>query len=148
LRPVARESGRVPTGFQEISRHGSRFRAIGDHPLITAGGASFLDDLIARAGGVNVAHEISREYPIISAEKVIEWNPDIIIIPKMNPREETTVQLPQRIGWAGISAVREGRIIDDISPDLLFRPGPRLIEGVKALAARLCEDGPSDKKGP
>ena len=33
------------------------FVEIGDHPLITAGGASFLDDLIARAGGVNAAHE-------------------------------------------------------------------------------------------
>lgn len=113
------------------------FVEIAEQPLITAGGTSFLDDLIARAGGVNVAHEISREYPIISSEKVIEWNPDAILIAKMARREGAALQVSQRIGWADIAAVREGNIVDDIPADLLFRPGPRLIEGVKALAARL-----------
>jgi ABC-type Fe3+-hydroxamate transport system substrate-binding protein len=36
-----------------------------------------------------------------------------------------------------MTAVKQGRIICDISPDLILRPGPRLIEGVKALAQRL-----------
>ncbi|MGA2621952.1 MAG: cobalamin-binding protein [Thermoguttaceae bacterium] len=110
---------------------------IGDHPLMTAGGASFLDDLIARAGGVNVAHEIPQAYASINPEKVIEWNPDIIIVARMGRPGDAAVQLSRRIGWADISAVKNGRVIDDIQPDLLFRPGPRLIDGVKALAVRL-----------
>ena len=110
---------------------------IGDHPLMTAGGTSFLDDLIARAGGVNVAHEISQAYTSINPEKVIEWNPDIIIVARMGRPGDAAVQLSQRIGWADISAVKNGRVIDDIDPDLLFRPGPRLIDGVKAMAVRL-----------
>jgi iron complex transport system substrate-binding protein len=113
------------------------FVEIGDHPLMTAGGTSFLDDLIVRAGGVNVAHEISQAYTSINPEKVIEWNPDIIIVAQMDRPGDAAVQLSRRIGWADISAVRNGRVIDDIHPDLLFRPGPRLIDGVKALAARL-----------
>ena len=36
------------------------FVEVGNHPLITAGGTSFLDDLIDRAGGVNAAHEVPR----------------------------------------------------------------------------------------
>ena len=110
---------------------------IGDHPLITAGGISFLDDLIARAGGVNVAHGISQAYPSINPEKVVEWDPDIIIVAGMSQPGDAAVRLSQRIGWADIPAVKHGRVIDDIHPDLLFRPGPRLIDGVKALAARL-----------
>jgi iron complex transport system substrate-binding protein len=113
------------------------FVEIGDHPLMTAGGTSFLDDLIARAGGVNAAHDISQAYPSINPEKVVEWNPDIIIVTQMDRPGDATLRLSARIGWADISAVKNGRVIDDIHPDLLFRPGPRLVEGVKALAVRL-----------
>ena len=117
------------------------FVEIDDHPLTTAGGNSFLDDLIVRAGGVNVAHEIPQAYSSINPEKVIEWNPDIILVAQMGRPGVAAVQLSRRIGWAGISAVKNGRVIDDIHPDLLFRPGPRLIGGVKALAVRLHTPG-------
>ena len=110
---------------------------IEDHPLMTAGGTSFLDDLIVRAGGVNVAHEIPQAYTIINPEKVIEWDPDIIIVVKMGRPGDAAAQLSRRIGWADISAVKNKNVIDDIDPDLLFRPGPRLIDGVKTLAVRL-----------
>ena len=113
------------------------FVEIGDHPLMTAGGTSFLDDLIVRAGGVNVAHEIFQAYTSINPEKVVEWNPDIIIVARMDRPGDAAVQLSRRIGWADIPAVKNKRVIDDINPDLLFRPGPRLIDGVKALAVRL-----------
>ena len=69
------------------------FVEIGDHPLMTAGGASFLDDMIVRAGGVNVAHEISQAYSGINPEKVIEWNPDIILVAQMGRPGEAAVQL-------------------------------------------------------
>ena len=128
------------TAQNVATRRGPRpkvFVEIGDRPLMTAGRNSFLDDLITRAGGVNVAHEISQSYTSINPEKVIEWNPDIIIVAPMGRPGNAAVQLSQRIGWADISAVKNGRVIDDINPDLLFRPGPRLIDGVKAMAARL-----------
>ena len=68
---------------------------------------------------------------------MIEWNPDVIIVAQMGSPGGAVLQLARRIGWADISAVKNGRVIDDIHPDLLFRPGPRLIDGVKALAVRL-----------
>ena len=113
------------------------FVEIANQPLITAGGTSFLDDLIEHAGGINAAHEISREYSVVNSEKVIEWNPDVILIARMGGREDVSVQVPRRIGWGNIEAARNGRIFDDIPPDLLFRPGPRLIEGVRLLAEHL-----------
>ena len=33
--------------------------------------------------------------------------------------------------------MRQGRVIDSIHPDLLSRPGPRLVEGLEQLAAAL-----------
>ena len=104
---------------------------------MTANAGSFLDDLIARAGGVNVAHEISQAYTSVNPEKVIAWNPDIIVVARMGQPGDAAARLAQRIGWADIRAVKNRRVIDDINPDLLFRPGPRLIDGVKALAKHL-----------
>ena len=106
-------------------------------PLITAGGRSFLDDVIARAGGVNVAHDLQRDYPTINPEKVVEWNPDVILLCYMTEAKGAAAQVAGRIGWDGIKAVRERRIIADISPDALLQPSPRLVEGVRLLAERL-----------
>jgi iron complex transport system substrate-binding protein len=122
------------------------FVEIGSHPLMTAGGGSFLDDLVTRAGGVNVAHSVSQAYPVISPEKVVEWNPDVIVVAEMGRAGLAATELSHRIGWADISAVKNRRIIDDIHPDLLFRPGPRLVEGVKALSARLHDSPPQGKR--
>jgi len=116
------------------------FVEISNDPIITAGAGSFVDELITRAGGVNVAGGLSQAYPIINPEMVIEWNPDVIIICYMSQGGQGAGALARRIGWGDIAAVRQGRIIRDISNDLLLRPGPRLIEGVEVLARRLYKD--------
>jgi iron complex transport system substrate-binding protein len=117
----------------------SVFVELWDDPLTTVGGTSFLDDIISREGGINVAHELPQPHLRISAEKVIEWNPDAIIVVHMARNASPTSQIAGRIGWSDMKAVKQGHIICDISSDLLLRPGPRLIEGVKVLAQRLRE---------
>ena len=109
---------------------------VGNNPIYTAGGSSFVDDVIARAGGVNVAHDLTQEYPKVSAEKVIAWNPDVIVLGRMVELGGGRSELAGRIGWDGIAAVRNNRVIDDFPPDLLLRPGPRLIDGVVELSKR------------
>ncbi len=96
-----------------------------------------LDDVVARAGGVNVAHDLSQDYPTINPERVVRWDPDVILLCYMTETKDAAAQVAGRIGWGGIKAVREGRIIADISPDVLLRPGPRLVAGVLQLAERL-----------
>jgi iron complex transport system substrate-binding protein len=113
------------------------FVELWDDPLTTAGGDSFLDDVIARAGGVNVAHSLPQPHPRVSAEKVIEWDPDVIVVAHMTRGGDGASLLAARIGWSKIAAVRRGRIVRDLPPDLILRPGPRLVDGVKALAQRL-----------
>jgi len=106
-------------------------------PLATAGATSFLDEVVERAGGVNVAHDLAGPYPRISPESVVEWDPDAILMGYMNPARNGAELLARRIGWQEISAIKQGRIIDDIPPDLILRPGPRLADGVVAVARRL-----------
>jgi len=113
------------------------FIEIWHNPLKTAGGTSFMDEVVQRAGGVNVAHDLAQPYPTIGPEHVLAWNPDVILLGHLGQGADTVSQLRGRIGWSGIAAIKTGRIITDIPSDHLQRPGPRLVKGVKALALRL-----------
>jgi iron complex transport system substrate-binding protein len=99
---------------------------ISPRPLVTVGAHSFLNNLIHDAGGVNIFEDLEKDYPVISQEAVIARDPDIIIV--LHPEGVTG-----RIGWQNIQAIKNGRVYDDLDPDLLMRPGPRLILGFKRL---------------
>lgn len=134
LRAVARRYANVPRDLRRRV-----FVEIWPDPITTIGGTSFIDEVIRRAGGVNVAHDLRQTYPRINPEKVVAWDPEVIIICYMGRTGHTASQLASRIGWENVSAIKETRIIDDIPNDHILRPGPRLVEGVKALAQRLYE---------
>jgi len=107
---------------------------ISSTPLMTVGNGSFITDLINRAGGKNIFDDLIQEYPVIDQEQVIKRNPKIIfILHPLTKRQE----VKKRIGWEKIKAVQNDRIYDDINPDLLFRPGPRIIEGIRTLAQKI-----------
>jgi iron complex transport system substrate-binding protein len=105
-------------------------------PLMTAGKGSFVDDLIARAGGANIAYDAPRPYSLFSPETVLQRDPDCIIMTYMDSTAPANT-LRKRIGWAGIAAVKNRRVYNDIDPDTFLRPGPRVVEGVRALERRL-----------
>jgi len=113
------------------------FVEIWDDPLQTVGGPSFINEIISCAGGVNVAGQIDKGYPMVNSEMLVRWDPDVILMGHGFKGTDAKSAVSGRIGWAGIKAVRDGRIIDDIDSDWLLRPGPRLVDGVKALSARL-----------
>lgn len=107
------------------------------NPVTTAGRNSFLHEVIELAGGRHVGATLPGRYMAISAEWVIQTNPDTILLAYMLDGMRPADALRRRVGWRAIRAVREDRIIDDIDPDLLLRPGPRLIDGAEQLADRL-----------
>lgn len=112
------------------------FIEIWHEPLMTAGKGSFVDELITLAGGVNIAHETLRPYSNYSAEKVISFNPQCIIMAYMD-KEPPLKLISQRFGWDKIDAVKNQRVFNDISPDILLRPGPRITLGLNKLYEKL-----------
>jgi iron complex transport system substrate-binding protein len=114
------------------------FVEIWHEPLMTAGAGSFIDELITLAGGINIAHDIPRPYCIYSAEKVISLNPDCIIMTYMDNGSPSKL-IEGRFGWNKIEAVKNNRVFNDINPDILLRPGPRITEGLKELYNRLYD---------
>jgi len=99
----------------------------------TYGPGSFGDDLIISAGGVNIAHNTSSEYPTVESEYVIAQDPDIIIYttgPWSTLTEDTYINRP---GWSTIDAVENGDIYG-VDANLISRYGPRVIDCLELLA--------------
>ncbi len=98
----------------------------------TAGPGSFIDDLIYRAGGENIAADLIGAYPQISQEALILQNPDFIILGDSN-YGVTAADVAGRPGWEDLSAVLNSQVIE-FNDDLGARPGPRLVDGLEQLA--------------
>ncbi len=108
------------------------FVQIFDNPLYAAGPGSFVDDLLRRAGGVNVVRG-ANPFPVVSKESVLAANPRYYIIARA-PGASASVPPVLR----NLPAVREKRLVI-IDADLLTRPTPRLARGLEVLAAALKE---------
>lgn len=98
--------------------------------ISTFGPGSFGDDLIALAGGTNIAHGTSSEYPAVESEFVIAQDPDIIVYTETST---TKGDIMNRGGWENITAVEQGRVYA-IPDDLISRYGPRIVDGLEQLA--------------
>jgi iron complex transport system substrate-binding protein len=85
---------------------------LNSHPLITVGPGSFLHELIGLAGGSNVAASTAVPYPRLNMEIALREDPDVLLF---------------------LSAVKHGRL-RHVPSDLLNRPGPRIGDGLEALA--------------
>jgi len=98
----------------------------------TAGPGTWHDQFIRLAGGVNIAGEADMPWVQFSTEEIIAQDPAIIVLGDAN-YGVTAEDVAQRPGWEVISAVRKGAVypIDD---NLISRPGPRVVEGIEALA--------------
>ena len=112
------------------------FIEIWHDPLTTAGKGSYIDELVTSAGGINIAYDTKRPYSIFSQEAVIKRDPDCIILAYMD-KEKPAKLVGERFGWKGISAVKNNRLYNDIDPDVLLRPGPRVVRGLKEIHKRL-----------
>ncbi|MDI7277731.1 MAG: ABC transporter substrate-binding protein, partial [Anaerolineae bacterium] len=110
-----------------------------DAMLYSAGKDSFVDGLIALAGGDNVGRRLEGEWPQFNLEALIEADPEVIILAD-HAFGETADQVKARPGWSEITAVKNGRVIEVADINLVSRPGPRVGEAVEYIASVLHPD--------
>lgn len=103
------------------------FVEIWNDPLMTCGKGTFVNDLVSGAGGRNIFGAVDG-WPQISSESVIAARPNVIILTAYNRSE-----VMGRREWRQVPAIVREQVYE-IVPDLLVRPGPRLIDGLEALA--------------
>ena len=99
----------------------------GEYGDYTAGKGTFISDMIAAAGGINVADDT--EGWTYSIEKLVEHNPDLLLLSLWSPADG----LKEANGYKNLTAVKED-IMFTLDDDSLQRLGPRLSEAFAAMA--------------
>lgn len=100
----------------------------GEYGDFTAGGDTFIGNMIEMAGGKNAADDVKGwKY---SLENLVEKDPDILICSMYG---DTKDKLVNANGYKELTAVKEGRLYE-IDKNLLELQGPRLVDGLEALA--------------
>jgi iron complex transport system substrate-binding protein len=112
------------------------FIEIWSEPLMTAGKGSFVDELVTMAGGINIAHDTRRPYSIFSSEMAVNRNPGYIFMTYMDKSSPLEL-VEKRFGWKSVDAVKNKKVFNDISSDVMLRPGPRVVEALKEMNRRL-----------
>ncbi|HOC69263.1 MAG TPA: helical backbone metal receptor [Candidatus Hydrogenedentes bacterium] len=102
---------------------------------------SFLSDLLTLAGGVNCVTGEVAEYPALSAEGILQLNPDVII--EFGPESSGEASAAAVKAWralTGLEAVRQSRVYY-LGGARYTIPGPRIVETLDALENCLYPDG-------
>jgi iron complex transport system substrate-binding protein len=103
----------------------------------TGGPQSFLDDLVTKAGGVNLGGAARVEWPVIPPALVRRLDPDVIVIAEY-PGSASPAELARREGWDRLAAVKAGRIFV-LPSGSIKRPGPGALGGLERLATLLAD---------
>ncbi|HEX5038955.1 MAG TPA: ABC transporter substrate-binding protein [Candidatus Limnocylindria bacterium] len=149
------EAGHVVAGMQERVDDVVEQVADADRPrtlyevfysegsMYTAGDGSFLASLIDLAGGEPV---IGDAQGLLDVEGLVAADPQLILLgsasydPNLSDPEKALETVAARPGWEDLTAVREGEIVPYLDDIVTTRPGPRLVEGLEALARAIHPD--------
>lgn len=103
-------------------------------PVIAPARLSWVNELLRLAGGMNPFETLEGKSSEISDQAARDAAPDAIVMSWCGVKEEKYRRdvAERRPGWAEIPAVKHGRIYP-VSEAFLGRPGPRLVEGYRAL---------------
>jgi iron complex transport system substrate-binding protein/vitamin B12 transport system substrate-binding protein len=109
------------------------FFEVWSDPLMTEAGKSFITHVLDAAGGDNVFAGHAVESMRLNVESVIRAAPEVIIIPSrsgdISSRQAFWKHwLPQALVIA-------------VNPDLISRPGPRIVDGIELLQQQLMQKG-------
>lgn len=113
------------------------FYVIWYNPLYTAGNGTFAADLIQKAGGKNIASDLTG-WGIMSSEVVLNSSPDMIICSGMggsgvdicnNIKKDPVLKY--------VDAVIDNSLYVIGDPNIIERPGPRIAAGLETVYALL-----------
>lgn len=107
------------------------FYILWNDPLMTAGAETFIDELIYKAGGINIAHNLTN-YTDISLEAVIAANPEVMVAGVgMGEGEDLPLQFITKEERLQDTVARQNNRIYPINTDLVGRPGPRIVDALE-----------------
>ena len=109
----------------------------------TAGDGSFLASLLDLAGATPLTGDAQG---VIDAEALVAADPELVLLgtasydPSLSDPEVALETVRARAGWSDLSAVRDGAVIPYLDDITTTRPGPRIVDGLEALARAIHPD--------
>lgn len=126
------------TSRQALLRPVRVFIQAGPEPERTLSGDHLLSDVIDLCGGINVFAQESSLTPKISPDQVMAARPDIVLVGRTGAGAAPVAD-PQALAYwkaVGLPAARNGQVFM-MEADVLYRPGPRLIEAAGSICAAI-----------
>lgn len=156
VRRIAKGLGVVPVGEMMVAQLKSRMdtvsqkaRALPNKPRVALvewiepmmAGGNWMPELIDMAGGINLFGEAGKHSPWMNWEDLVAAEPDIIIVSPCGFDIERTMQemnlISDRKEYAGLKAVKNGKVFVADGNQYFNRPGPRVLESLEMLAEML-----------
>ncbi|MEO6695679.1 MAG: helical backbone metal receptor [Ignavibacteria bacterium] len=107
-------------------------------PLMTSNGNTFINEVAELSGFENIYKDEFIDYPLISYEDITAKDPAYIILPtdttNANNYTRYINELSDKLNTT--TAIKNNRIIL-IDENIIFRPGPRVLESVRLLRFKL-----------
>lgn len=125
------EFDRLAALTKSLSRPLTFYEIDATSDIYTVPAGSLYDELLRLAGADPITTDASYQ---ISLEKLITANPAVILLG--DGGYTTPADVTARPNWSGIKAVINGKIFP-VNDTLITRPGPRLVDGLRALIAAL-----------
>jgi iron complex transport system substrate-binding protein len=107
----------------------------GSDVLYSFGAESYIHTVIDAAGGESITQTLDASAPTLSEEYVLEARPDVIV-GAFGTDAPAQMLLEHHPSFDILPAIRDERIYS-LPASLLFRPGPRIVEGTRRLAEQL-----------
>lgn len=126
----------VEVSLEGVAQGPSVFYELTDD-LYTVSPDSFIGSALTLLKARNIAKGTEGAFPQLTSEAVVDADPEVILMADASFVRVESV--PDRPGWGGITAVVEGRI-HPVDGDIMSRPGPRIVDGIEALAALFYPD--------
>jgi iron complex transport system substrate-binding protein len=104
-------------------------------PIWTMGRKTYINDVINKAGGVNVYAEDFEKARAVSLESVVTKNPQVIFVSGMGTSGDAVYNgIKDEVRLYTVDAVTNNRIFKISDANLIERPGPRVVDGLMEVA--------------
>jgi ABC-type Fe3+-hydroxamate transport system substrate-binding protein len=112
------------------------FLQVGEPPDDSLNRSHLLSQIVNACGGLNVFESSAAIAPKISAESVLAQRPALVLLGRVGAPAMPTADAATQQYWSRLNlpAARTGRVYV-MDSDVLYRPGPRLIEAAQAICS-------------
>jgi iron complex transport system substrate-binding protein len=102
----------------------------------SATSATFIGSVYTLLGAKNIADAAggkASDYPQLSAEYVVQSNPDVIVLSDTKCCDQSPKTVRSRAGWNNLTAVENGNVVP-VDDDIASRWGPRIVDFAEVVS--------------